>query len=155
MRLHPLELRIPPPVVALLIAVAMWHSERVIAPFDVPPGPRLAVALAVLVVGLAVGISAVAAFRRAKTTVNPLKPEAAAALVDTGIFRHTRNPMYLALMIGLVAWAIFLASALALLIGFAFVPYINRFQIEPEERVLGEKFGAAYQAYAARVRRWI
>ena len=155
MRLDALELKIPPPLVAAILAEVMWGSKFVVAPFDVPFDIRLGAALAVLAVGLAIGGSAIVAFRRAKTTVNPLKPEGAAVLVDTGVFRYTRNPMYLALALDLVAWAIFLASVLALAIGFLFVLYIGRFQIAPEERILAAKFGDAYRDYTRRVRRWL
>lgn len=94
-------------------------------------------------------------FRRANTTVNPLKPQAASSLVTAGIYRYTRNPMYLGLLFLLVAWAVLLSSPFALLGPVAFVTYISRFQIVPEERVLAALFGAEYAAYQAGVRRWL
>jgi len=84
-----------------------------------------------------------------------MKPEKASSLVTTGIYRFTRNPMYLGLLFVLFAWAVFLASVWALLGPVAFVFYIDRFQIAPEEAILAGMFGAAYTEYKARVRRWL
>ena len=112
--------------------------------------------MAAVLVGVGVGlaISGVLTFKRAKTTVNPTTPAAASALVRTGVFRFTRNPMYLGLLLCLVAWAVYLSNALALLIVPLFVLYMNRFQIAPEERALATLFGDAYAAYKREVRRW-
>jgi protein-S-isoprenylcysteine O-methyltransferase Ste14 len=84
-----------------------------------------------------------------------MKPETATALVCGGVYTVTRNPMYLGLLVLLIAWAVYLSSAWALLGPLAFAVYITRFQILPEERALGTLFGAEYAAYRARVRRWL
>ena len=94
-------------------------------------------------------------FRRARTTVNPLRPANSSALVTSGIYRHTRNPMYLGMATLLAAWATWLGTPWALFGIVAFVAWITRFQIIPEERVLANLFGADFAAYRARVRRWI
>jgi protein-S-isoprenylcysteine O-methyltransferase Ste14 len=94
-------------------------------------------------------------FRRAKTTVNPLKPETSAALVSTGVYSHTRNPMYLGMVLALFAWAVYLSSIWSLVGPAFFVLYITRFQIIPEERALDRLFGAPFAAYKTRVRRWL
>jgi protein-S-isoprenylcysteine O-methyltransferase Ste14 len=149
-----LELKIPPPVVALLVAAAMWGLAWVTPPSDAPAF-RVAIALALAAVGVAFSIAGVVAFGKAKTTKNPMQPEAASALVVGGVYRLTRNPMYLGLTFALLAWAAFLWSAWALLGPVVFVAYIARFQIAPEERVLATLFGAEYAAYKAKVRRWL
>jgi protein-S-isoprenylcysteine O-methyltransferase Ste14 len=100
-------------------------------------------------------LAGIVSFRRARTTVNPMKPEAATSLVSSGIYRITRNPMYVGLLFVLVAWAAGLSSAWSMLEPLAFFLYIGRFQITPEERVLSQLFGAEYSAYKARVRRWL
>ena len=110
----------------------------------------LLVAAAVLVV-----IGGVVAFRRAKTTVNPMKPDTASSLVVSGIYRYTRNPMYLGFLLLLMAWAAALSNVLALVSLLAFVLYMNRFQIVPEERMLASRFAQDYAEYRARVRRWL
>ena len=150
-----LELKIPPPVIALLIAAAMWGISLATPLADVPARIRLAATIAIALAGVATAISGVAAFRRAKTTVNPLKPETSSTLVTSGIYRVTRNPMYVGLALVLLAWAVFLSSAWTLLGPLVFALYMNRFQIVPEERVLLGMFGAAYSAYQAKVRRWL
>jgi protein-S-isoprenylcysteine O-methyltransferase Ste14 len=106
-------------------------------------------------IGVAVALSGVLAFRRAQTTVNPLKPETSAALVSTGVYSFTRNPMYLGMVLGLFAWAVYLSSVWSLLGPVVFALYITRFQIIPEERVLDRLFGASFAAYKRRVRRWL
>ena len=95
------------------------------------------------------------AFRKAGTTVNPLTPETSSTLVVSGIFRRTRNPMYLALLLVLIAWGIYLANLYALVITTGFILYMTCFQIKPEERALEKSFGAEFIDYKETVRRWI
>ena len=150
-----LELKVPPPIVAVLVALAMWAAGGLGAPFPVVLPLRLSVALLIALAGAACSVAGARAFRRARTTVNPMTPGATSALVNNGIYRITRNPMYLGLLCVLVGWTVFLASPYALPGPIVFVLYINRFQIAPEERVLLALFGAEYARYRARVRRWL
>jgi protein-S-isoprenylcysteine O-methyltransferase Ste14 len=150
-----LELKIPPPLVALLWGLLMWLASQLVAPVDVLPGIRGGLAIVIALVGFAIGLAAMVSFRRAKTTMNPIKPGAASSLVTSGVFRFTRNPMYLSLFLYLLAWAVYLSNWLALLLVPVFVLYINRFQIQPEERTLSALFDPEYAAYKSRVRRWL
>lgn len=150
-----LELKIPPPAVALLAGLLMRLASTLVAPFDAPFGARVAVAAALGVMAVGVALTAVLSFARAGTTLNPTRPDAVSSLVTGGVFRVTRNPMYLSLLIGLLGWAAYLGTWPALLLAWTFVLYINRFQIEPEERALSARFGPDYSAYKAKVRRWI
>jgi protein-S-isoprenylcysteine O-methyltransferase Ste14 len=150
-----LELKIPPPVVALLAAGAMWGIARLAPIVEIPDPWRVAAAIVCGLAGFAVSIAGIVSFRLAKTTVNPMKPEETSALVRSGIYRRTRNPMYLGSVLILTAWAVFLSSAWALLGAGVFVLYMNRFQISPEERILAQLFGASYADYRSRVRRWL
>jgi protein-S-isoprenylcysteine O-methyltransferase Ste14 len=150
-----LELKIPPPAVAVLIAGAMWGISVVTPSLDVPDLIRVVAAVAVALAGGGIALSGVVSFRRARTTVNPMKPETTSSLVTTGIYRITRNPMYVGVLFVLVAWAIFLSAPWTLAGPLAFVLYMNRFQIAPEERVLSAMFGTDYSSYKARVRRWL
>jgi len=150
-----LELKVPPPAVALVIAVLMWLLS-LIAPalaFAIPA--RVLVAIILAATGLATAIAGVATFARAKTTVNPTTPERSSSLVSWGIYRVTRNPMYLGLLLELTAWAIFLSNPLPFLLLPGYMLYINRFQIAPEERALTSLFGREFADYQSRVRRWI
>lgn len=150
-----LELKIPPVAVTVLFAVLMWLLAQVTPGFELPAALRLLALAACVAAAVVAGLAAVWSFRRARTTVNPLSPHAAAVLVTSGVYRFSRNPMYLALLLALAGWGLFLANAFALLLALVFIPYMNRFQIGPEERALQQVFGQAFAAYRRRVRRWI
>lgn len=102
-----------------------------------------------------IGIAGVYEFRKAKTTVNPVKPETASQVVDTGVFAYTRNPMYVALLLVIIAIGLWWQHLSVILCGALFVAYMNRFQIKPEERALERLFGEDYLDYKNQVRRWI
>ena len=150
-----LEHKIPPPIVALFIGAAMWGSARISPQFQVGEGIRVVAAIIFIVFGLAVTLLGAAAFRRAQTTLNPLKPETASALVVNGVYRYTRNPMYVGFALVLAGWAIYLSAPLTFFGPVLFVLFITHFQIIPEERVLSEKFGQQFDVYQQRVRRWL
>ena len=150
-----LELKIPPVPLAVVLGAVMYGVSLVTprATFVIPG--RTGIAIGLVLLGVVVALAGVAAFRTNKTTVNPLNPGAASAVVSTGVYRFSRNPMYLGFLLVLAAWAIYLSNALSALFLPAFVAYMNRFQIEPEERVLLAKFGPAFSQYMAAVRRWV
>jgi protein-S-isoprenylcysteine O-methyltransferase Ste14 len=133
----------------------MWTVAHLPPILPLPKLVRLPVAVVLAAVGLAIALGGVLSFRRAKTTVNPLKPETSAALVSTGVYSFTRNPMYLGMVLALFAWAAYLASIWSLVGPLLFALYITRFQIVPEERVLDRLFGAPFAEYKKRVRRWL
>ena len=151
--MHWLELKLPPPALALLLALLMWLAPMWVAPL--PWAWRIALAAALLGLGLAIGLVAVAACWRARTTIHPSHPMRTTALVTGGVFRFSRNPMYLCQLLCLLAWAAYLSNPLALALAPLFVLYLNRFQIDPEERALAVLFGARYAAYKSAVRRWL
>lgn len=136
-------------------AALVWLVARVTVALRVEFAWRCEVAVALEIAGIAVAIAGVVSFRRARTTVNPLKPDAASALVVSGVYRWTRNPMYLGVLLCLLGWVVWLGSVPALFVLPLFVAYMNRFQIIPEETALRARFGAEFEAYRARVRRWI
>ena len=150
-----LELKIPPVVIALISAVFM----RLVS--AATPHLTFLLPARTLVTGFMVFCGAVAiilgaiSFRRAKTTFNPMNPGAASSLVVGGIYRITRNPMYFGILLMLLAWAVFLANPVSLILIVAFVAYMNRFQIVPEERALEALFQEEFKAYKTKVRRWI
>lgn len=150
-----LELRIPPVAVLITSGMAMWLLAKASASLTVIiPGRHIGAAL-LAALGLAVTLAGVVAFQRARTTVNPTTPEATSSIVRTGVYRWTRNPMYLGFLLLLCAWGMMLANGLALLMLPAFVLYMNQYQITPEERALHARFGADYQDYRDSVRRWL
>jgi len=152
-----LELKVPPVVVVLCCALSMWLTSKLLPTMELPltNGLRVGVATAMAISGLCIAAAGVVSFRKAKTTVNPTKPAATSSLVSEGIYRYTRNPMYLAMALVLLAWAILLSDMSAFLFVPLFVVYINRFQIDPEERALLALFGSEYTTYREKVRRWL
>jgi protein-S-isoprenylcysteine O-methyltransferase Ste14 len=150
-----LELRIPPPIVGITIAAGMWVFAHMQPVFQWPKRIRLLVAIAFCVIGVAIAIGGVLSFRRARTTVNPLKPESSAALVSTGVYAFTRNPMYVGMVLIVIGWAIYLSSFWALPGPVLYGLYLTRFQIIPEERALTRLFGSSFTDYRQRVRRWL
>lgn len=150
-----LETRIPAPVVAAVLGAAMkaYVAGAGLAIDPTPLRMQLGVALAQL--SAVVVLAAVAALWRARTTINPLDPARARALVTHGAFRFTRNPMYLSLLLLLMGYAMRIDALLVWLGPLCFAAYVTRFQIIPEERILQHKFGAAFAAYRAGTRRWL
>jgi protein-S-isoprenylcysteine O-methyltransferase Ste14 len=150
-----LELRIPPVVFVQLLGAAMAATAHFTPAlgFNLPGGPILAAGFAGA--GVIIALLGFTAFRRAQTTVNPLQPAAASHLVVAGIYRHTRNPMYLGMLLVLLAWGLFLGNALGLGLALLFIPLMNRLQIGPEERILTSLFGRQFTTYQSTVRRWL
>ncbi|MFC0446302.1 methyltransferase family protein [Pseudidiomarina halophila] len=146
-----LELKIPPIIVVLLVALGMYTTAQVI---DWPLAAYPQTASAIALLGLVLAVLGVWQFRKARTTVDPRKPEQSSAIVTGGIYRWTRNPMYLGFLLILIALALRMANLAVVPWLIVYVLYMNRFQIEPEERMLRAKFGKAYEAYLKRVRRW-
>lgn len=149
-----LELKIPPPLVGLLHASLMYGIDRIYPQQWLAPPLALAGGLLLALGGIAIDLISVWQFRRARTTINPLKPQSSSALVTQGIFGFSRNPMYLGMLTILCGWALYLGNLLALPCLPLFVAYLTRFQIMPEERVLTRLFGPAFVDYCQRVRRW-
>jgi protein-S-isoprenylcysteine O-methyltransferase Ste14 len=150
-----LELKIPPPVVALLVCATMWAVSHAGPSLDPALIPRVAAFLGIALTGGVIAFLGAVELKRAKTTVNPFKPQDSSALVTSGIYRFTRNPMYVGLAFVVLGWAAFLGSAWALAGPALFVLYINRFQIGPEEAFLAAKFETPYAEYRSHVRRWL
>lgn len=152
-----LEHKIPPPVVGLACAGLAWwlaHAAPALA-LQLPGRLALGLALILAAAGFALELWGLWTFRRHRTTPNPLAPERARTVVQTGPYRYTRNPMYLGVALQLLAWCGYLGNPLALLALAAFVAYMTRFQILPEERALAQRFGESYLRYLRSVRRWI
>ena len=150
-----LELKIPPPIVALLVGLSMWLVARFIPAFAFATAWHAALASSLVAVGVLFALAAIVSFFRARTTVNPHRPHATSTMVTSGVYQLSRNPMYLGVLLALSGWAIWLSNFLAIALLAAFVAYISRFQILPEERILLAKFSSEFTAYKASVRRWL
>lgn len=153
--LQNLETKIPAPIVAIAVGGLMMLYAR-IAEVSIDTSPVFAeVGTRISQLSAVIALFAFASFGLARTTINPLDPSRASALVTSGIYRITRNPMYLSLLLLLIAYAVRLGSLAEWLGPVLFAIYVTRFQIIPEERILEKKFGAAFLAYKSRTRRWI
>lgn len=150
-----LENKVPPLLVVLLVGLLVWPISRFTFHVNIADAWRYGLTIAVLGLGVFFCVAGVISFKRSKTTVNPLKPETASALVSSGIYQYTRNPMYVGFALFLLAWSVFLLSPVSVLGVVLFVLYMNRFQIQPEEKALHSLFGEEFQHYCHRVRRWI
>lgn len=146
-----MELKIPPPVVFLICAALIYFSPN----FTEPMLILRILAVIIALTAISIDLLGLLAFWQKKTTINPLDPSKTSHLVTHGIYRFTRNPMYLGFACQLTAWTLWLSNLLALIWVWGFILYITRFQIVPEERLLAEKFGAEFKAYQQQVPRWL
>ena len=146
---------VPPPLLALIAASLMWWIDQTITwgHMSIPYGTPMVYVLSLL--GLSLIALCLIHFRLSKTTVNPHHPEKTRVLITSGLYRLSRNPMYLGLLLLLLAWWVQLEQLLAIPVLFLFIWTIHRLQIKPEERRLQEKFGDDYKHYCKQTRRWI
>lgn len=149
-----LETRIPPPVVMFALAVAAWFAAGHLptAAFYFPGKDNAAFVM--IAAGVALNLWPKLDFRRAGTTANPLRPASSTQLVTSGVYRYTRNPMYLGHALILFGWSVYLGSVWTLIAAPIFVLFITRFQIRPEERVLAQRF-PEFKDFRQRVPRWL
>ena len=145
--------KIPPPIVTFICGIAIYLSKSFFNQFFIYSNNRISLFL--LILGLVVFISAVKSFRRHKTTVNPLEPRQASSLVTSGIFKFSRNPMYLGMLIILLSISFKFNLIGGMLTSVFFYSFITKFQIFPEEEAMIELFGDEFIEYSNRTRRWI
>jgi protein-S-isoprenylcysteine O-methyltransferase Ste14 len=154
-RQNGLALKLPPLALVVIVAVLMWIVSAVTPKFDFYLPAKYLWAVSLALIGTATCLAGVVSFRQAKTTVNPMKPDSTSSLVVSGIYKHTRNPMYVGFALVLLGWATFLSNLAALAFVPVFIVYMDRFQIRPEEDVLASLFPHEYPTYRTKVRRWI
>ena len=145
-----LDTKIPPPIVTVIILsiIYLFDLNEYNLNTDL-------ISIITLFIGLIFIISAVIQFINRKTTVNPTKPHNTSTLVITGVYKITRNPMYLGMLLIIISFALYKASIISLILIPLFIFYINKFQIEPEEFEMRKKFGKEYEDYCKNVDRWI
>ena len=148
-------MRIPPLLLMMLIVVAMYFSAPFLPTITLYQTVSVYVAAIVLVLGFVIAVLAIWEFHRAKTTVDPIHVENTSQLVTSGVYSVSRSPMYVSFSLMLLAFVIYLRSPLLVSGVIFFVVYLNVFQIGAEENFMRGKFGADYEDYVRRVRRWI
>jgi len=149
-----MRLKLPPAVIFLIFVLLMYGLDRFLpfGEFDFYGRKMLIRILAWA--GMLIAVWAMILFFRKKTSMDPRAPEKASSLVTGGVYKFSRNPMYLALLLFLLAWGLFLGNAFNTLLAAGFVSYMNAFQIKPEEEALLASFGEPYARYYKEVRRW-
>lgn len=150
-----MSLKIIPPLQVLIVGALMWLVHRYAETGHHHFGTELLISRVLLIAALALVCTAVYQFWRHDTTINPGKLERTAALIERGVFAFSRNPIYVADVLILLAWAVLLGQWLNLFLILVFIRYITHYQILPEEAVLQQKFGDSYTRYCAQVRRWV
>ncbi len=153
--MNALALKVPPVAQVIITAAAMYGVSKMVPALTFSLNGSTALAVGLGVMGLSLGVMGVTQFRKAQTTPNPQALEKVSSLVTSGIYRYSRNPMYLGLVLILLGWAFYLSHFLAFVLLPVFILYMTRFQIQPEEQMMARKFGKTYQAYLNKVRRWI
>ncbi len=155
MKMKSLELKIPPVALVIIVAAGMWGVSRLTPSWSFDFQGATWLAMGIGLVGCCIAALGVWEFGRAGTTVDPRVPDKSEKLVVSGVYKFSRNPMYLGFLLILCAWSLKLNSPLSLLLLPFFVLYMNRFQIIPEERWMLDKFDESYEKYCTQVRRWI
>ena len=150
-----MKLKIPPAIIAAVCAFFMWCISKFIPWAFLYFSAPLWLPASIAGIGGVFGLAGLVQFYIHKTSVDPHQPQKVGTLVRKGPYRFTRNPMYLALLLVLIAWGFYLEKGLTFLILPLFVWYMNQFQIMPEEKILEQKFGEGYRSYKQAVRRWI
>ena len=133
-----METKIPPPIVTLVFGLSIYFSRGIFQLVEIKYSFYFGILL--LILGFIILISAVRLFRKDETTVNPLSPEQATKLVTDGIFKYSRNPMYLGMALVLGSIAIFFNLIGGIILVALFCAYITKFQILPEERAMRDLF---------------
>ncbi|MDD1782730.1 isoprenylcysteine carboxylmethyltransferase family protein [Enterovibrio sp. ZSDZ35] len=150
-----LELKIPPVALVFLFIALMWWLSANTGNLGIENATRLAALSILTLMSVAICLAGVLAFKAQKTTVNPIKPETSSSLVQSGIYRFTRNPMYLGMALFLMGCGVYFDNAYAIACVLLFVLYMTKFQIQPEESALTKIFGQAFVDYMRTTRRWI
>ena len=149
-----MRIKIIPPLVMLIFGGLMYVLAKFLPVGDFDFFGRLELAIFLGVLAILVMFLALFKFKRSKTTTDPIDLTKTTQLVTTGIYRYTRNPMYLAMLLLLLAFGLKLGNAFNTLLAAGFVYYINHFQIKHEEASLTTMFGKKYTLYCKETRRW-
>jgi protein-S-isoprenylcysteine O-methyltransferase Ste14 len=150
-----LEQKIPPLIVTIFAGILMYFISAYSNASTLVLSMNFEISLIFFVIGIMFAVAGVVSFKIHKTTVNPVKTDNVSTLVKTGIYKYTRNPMYVGMFMWLVGYGIYLSNPFNILPLGLFVYYMNMFQIKPEEAFLISAFGDDYINYKQSVRRWL
>ena len=142
--------KIPPPIVTLFFGLCIFFSQEYFPEFNLEFLTTLSYIS--YIAGLSILLWAVRLFKKQNTTVNPIKIENASSLVTSGIFKYTRNPMYLGMVLILLGLTLMFNFIGGIMFTLLFTMYITKFKIRPEEEVMERFFGADFIKYKQNVR---
>tara|TARA_Y100000768_G_scaffold69620_1_gene48961 strand:+ start:1041 stop:1484 length:444 start_codon:yes stop_codon:yes gene_type:complete len=146
-------IKIPPPLIVLVLVISIYFSSKKIDLINIPF--KLQISFFILSIGILIFLYPVLQFIKSKTTVDPIKFKKVNKLVTSGIFKYSRNPMYLGMLMVVLSTSIFYLNIYSILTPFLFIFWINKFQIKREEAFLTEKFGKEYLSYKNKTRKWL
>ena len=148
-----MKTRVPPPILALLMIGLVYLSYLLIG--SVSFDYQASVSVLLVIVGRSCALPSYRLFARNKTTISPLTPSETSVLKTQGMYRYSRNPMYLGLLLLIIAATIWFGTWFGIIISLFFILLMNILQIIPEEEALLQIFGEEYLEYKKKVRRWI
>ena len=146
-------IKIPPPVLVLILVSSNYFSSKKIDLIHLPNQDLISIII--LLIGILILINPIFKFIKSKTTIDPIKFKKVNKLIISGIYKYSRNPMYLGLLMIVISTSIFFLNIFSITTPLLFYCWINRFQIKREEIFLTEKFGEEYMSYKTKTRRWI
>ncbi|MCM2680865.1 methyltransferase family protein [Echinimonas agarilytica] len=150
-----LELKVPPVLLVLIAVVLIQFAPGHFQVYGHAATTFKVAAAVALAAGIIIAMLGIVSFKQHQTTVNPMTPDAANTLVDSGVFQYTRNPMYVGMALVVLAFGLWLGKPLSLVILMGFTAYLTQYQIIPEERALQQRFGDSFDNYCASVKRWL
>ena len=146
-------IKIPPPILVLILVSSNYFSSKKIDLIHLPNQDLISIII--LLIGILILINPLFKFIKSKTTIDPIKFKKVNKLIISGIYKYSRNPMYLGLLMIVISTSIFYLNIFSITTPFLFYCWINRFQIKREEIFLTEKFGEEYMSYKIKTRKWI
>ena len=146
-------LKIPPPLLVLILVISNYFSSKKVDLIFLPNQDLIS--FVIFLIGMFILINPIFKFIKSKTTIDPIKFKKVNKLIISGIYKYSRNPMYLGLLMIVISTSIFFLNIFSITTPFLFYCWINRFQIKREEIFLTEKFGEEYMSYKIKTRRWI
>lgn len=150
-----LKLKIPPLLYMFMMAVVMWLLDQYLPIYNLIASPWNMLGLVFITLAIVADGVLLLQFFHINTSISPLHPDRVNSLVVTGLYRWSRNPMYLGFLLVLFGWATVLASVSPFIVLPLFMIILTVQQIIPEEIILEQKFGQEYRDYKSAVRRWI
>ena len=148
-----IKTKIPPPLVTLAFGFLINYTKNIFPKIEV--SNKAIFGSFIIIIGLIIILSAIILFKKYRTTISPTNPSNATKLITSGIYKFTRNPMYLGLLFVLFGISIILNPIGGLLLIPLFILYLNFFQIIPEENAMVDLFKDEFFEYKKNVRKWI